>query len=89
MAAQRSLGHEFAAKTLDTYSVSFDTDLDVAAEAMDAARKADRGNRVRTKIGQQKISGIRKAPLAFINSGQAGLDYSWRWREYPLDLSHQ
>lgn len=38
-AVQRMLGHASAAMTLDTYSSLFDTDLDVVAEALDAARK--------------------------------------------------
>ncbi|WP_350269314.1 tyrosine-type recombinase/integrase [Brevibacterium sp. CBA3109] len=41
-AVQRMLGHASAAMTLDTYSALFDTDLDVVAVALDAARTASR-----------------------------------------------
>lgn len=37
-AVQRMLGHKSAAMTLDVYSDLFDSDLDVVADAMDAAR---------------------------------------------------
>ncbi|KXP08447.1 hypothetical protein AXK57_16100 [Tsukamurella pulmonis] len=41
-AVQAMLGHKSAAMTLDVYADLFDEDLDVVAEAMDAAR-AGRG----------------------------------------------
>lgn len=58
------VGDKETSVALDIYSASFDTSLDVVAEAMETARTAARSNEVWAKVGQSQLSGTRQAPFA-------------------------